>query len=66
MSDQQKNEIEIPANDILELLSSIQLASNRGAFRPEEFTRIGSAYESVVSFLTAIGVLKSPVAQNNN
>lgn len=51
-------EIQIPANEILALLSAIQLASSRGAFRPEEFTSVGSAYEKLFSFLGAIGVIQ--------
>jgi hypothetical protein len=58
------NEVQIPASEILTLLSSIQLASTRGAFRPEEFVNIGSAYEKLFSFLTDIGVLKRATDQN--
>lgn len=65
MSDQPQNGIEIPANDILGLLNAIQLASTRGAFRPEEFTSVGTSYESVLSFLTAVGFLTPANEQNN-
>lgn len=58
------NEIQVPSAEILTLLSSIQLASSRGAFRPEEFASIGSAYEKLLSFLTDIGVLKNPNNKN--
>jgi hypothetical protein len=58
--EQSKNvEIQIPAQELVSLLSVIQLASGRGAFRPEEFTMVGSAYEKLFSFLTDIGVLKN-------
>ena len=50
--EQSKNvEIQIPAQELVSLLSAIQLASSRGAFRPEEFTMVGSAYEKLFSFL---------------
>lgn len=60
--EQKQPEIQVPANELLSLLSAIQLASSRGAFRPEEFTSIGGAYEKVFSFLGAIGVLQNPTA----
>jgi len=62
MSDQEQSkngEIQIPAQELVSLLSAIQLASGRGAFRPEEFTMVGSAYEQLFSFLTDIGVLNN-------
>lgn len=66
MSENSNNdkEIQVPSAEILTLLSSIQLASSRGAFRPEEFSSIGSAYERLFAFLTEIGVLKNPNNKN--
>jgi hypothetical protein len=57
-------EIQVPSTEMLTLLSSIQLASSRGAFRPEEFISIGSAYEKLFSFLADIGVIKRTNNQN--
>jgi hypothetical protein len=57
-TNQQSNEIHIPANELLTLLGAVQLASSRGAFRPEEFKGIGTAYENLFSFLSSIGVIQ--------
>jgi hypothetical protein len=35
----------------------MQLASSRGAFRPEEFTEIGSAYQALYAFLADLNVI---------
>jgi hypothetical protein len=59
-TEQKTNEIQIPANELTTLLGAVQLASTRGAYRPEEFKGIGTAYESVFSFLSALGVIKGP------
>ena len=62
-TEQKSKEIEIPANEILTLLSTVQLASSRGAFRPEEFKNIGTAYERLFSFLSALGVIQDSSVQ---
>lgn len=60
-----QKEIQIPANDLLTLLSLIQLASSRGAFRPEEFVEIGNAYNRLYSFLVDLNVIKNTTAKTN-
>lgn len=42
------------------MLESLQLASSRGAFRPEEFTVIGGSYERIFTFLEAAGAVTRP------
>ncbi len=59
----QQKEIQIPAQELLTVLSSIQLASSRGAFRPEEFVEIGKAYQQLYSFLVALNVISAPNAK---
>jgi hypothetical protein len=44
--------------DLLIAAQSIQLASSRGAFRPEEFSQVGGAYERIVAFLKDSGALQ--------
>ena len=47
-------------NDLIVVLQTLQLASSRGAFKPEEFTTIGGCYERIFAFLSASGAIKSP------
>ena len=47
-------------NDLILVLQTLQLASSRGAFRPEEFTAIGGCYERVHAFLVASGAITPP------
>lgn len=56
----QQKEVQIPAQELLTLLSLIQLASSRGAFRPEEFVDIGTAYQKLYSFLVDLNVINVP------
>lgn len=56
----QQKEVQIPAQELLTLLSLIQLASSRGAFRPEEFVEIGNAYQKLYSFLVDLNVITVP------
>jgi hypothetical protein len=53
-------EIQIPAQELITLLSSVQLASSRGSFRPEEFVEIGTAYQKLYNFLVDLNVLVAP------
>jgi hypothetical protein len=47
-------------NDLILVLQTLQLASSRGAFKPEEFTAIGGCYERIFAFLTASGAINPP------
>lgn len=55
-----QKQVQVPSKELLSLLSIIQLASNRGAFRPEEFVEIGSAYNKLYEFLVDLNVLAAP------
>jgi hypothetical protein len=44
--------------DILLTAQVIQLASQRGAFRAEEFTQVGQLYDRLVAFLKESGALQ--------
>lgn len=50
-------------SDILLTAQCIQLASQRGAFRAEEFTQVGGVYERLVAFLQASGALTQAPAE---
>lgn len=71
MSDElQQNTAEAPAEqpagaqlqiaDLLLCAQTIQVASTRGAFKPEEFTQVGGLYERLVAFLNESGALQRP------
>lgn len=67
MSEELQQQTEAPAADAVQLQLAdlllaaqvIQLASQRGAIKPEEFTQVGGLYERLVKFLQASGALKS-------
>ena len=46
-------------SDLVFVLQTIQLASSRGAFKPEEFTAVGACYERLFAFLEVAGAVKS-------
>jgi hypothetical protein len=49
--------VPLQLNDLYVCAQAIQLASTRGAFRAEEFTQVGSAFERIVAFLKASGAI---------
>lgn len=53
----QKQTTPLQVQDLVVALEAIQLASNRGAYRVEEFTAIGQAYTNLYNFLVASGVV---------
>ena len=57
---QETRQISVPSKELLVILSSLQLASTRGAFRPEEFVEIGTAYQALYQFLVGVGVINKP------
>jgi hypothetical protein len=50
---------QLQLSDLLLAAQAIQLASQRGAFRAEEFTQIGGMFDRVTAFLKDSGILKS-------
>jgi hypothetical protein len=66
MTTDQAKEVQIPAQELLTMLSLIQLASGRGAFRPEEFVEIGTAYQKIYSFLVDLNVISVPNGTKTN
>lgn len=58
-----------PANlsiqDLLLVVQTLQIVTQRGAFRAEEMSNIGGLYDRLIAFLTASGAIKpaeAPVA----
>lgn len=46
--------------DLLLMLQTIQVITQRGAFRAEELTPIGGLHDRLVAFLTHAGVIRKP------
>lgn len=51
---------QLQISDLLLCAQTIQVASSRGAFKPEEFTQVGGLYERLVAFLNSSGALQQP------
>lgn len=56
----QSNQVQLQLGDLVSVLEALQLASSRGAFKPEEFTAIGGMYERIFSFLETAGAVSRP------
>ena len=56
-----------PANlsiqDLLLVVQTLQVVSQRGAFRADEMSNIGGLYDRLVAFLTASGAIKPAETQ---
>ncbi len=57
---------QLQLSDLLLAAQAIQLASQRGAFRPEEFTAVGGMFDRITAFLRDSGVLKSSAAPTSD
>lgn len=55
--------VNLQVADLVAVLSTLQLAASRGAFRPEEFTEIGGIYSRLFEFLESTGAVSRPDAQ---
>lgn len=53
---------QLQLSDLLLAAQTIALASQRGAFRAEEFTQIGGMFDRITAFLKDSGVIKSSPA----
>lgn len=60
MTQDNQQQIVVPSKELLTILSTLQIASSRGAFRPEEFVEIGSAYQKIYEFLVELKVITAP------
>jgi hypothetical protein len=49
--------------DLISLLSIVDVASRRGAFRAEELSSVGSVYDKVSGFLKSTGLLTDPAQE---
>ena len=51
--------------DLLLVAQVIQICTQRGAFRAEEMSNIGSLYDRLIAFLNTTGALKSAKAPDS-
>lgn len=49
--------------DLISLLSIVDVASRRGAFRAEELSSVGNVYDKVSEFLKSTGLLTEPAQE---
>lgn len=61
---QAEPQVQLQLADMVSLLETIQVASSRGAFRPEEFAAIGAVYERVFAFLESTGAVSRTPEQS--
>ena len=57
-----QEQVSLNLSDLIMAVQAIQLASTRGAFRPEEFTEVGECYKNIVAFLAASGAVSTAPA----
>ena len=53
--------IELTVSDLSNLKQIIDVASSRGAFKPNEMTVVGTVYTKLETFLNAVGVKLSGI-----
>ena len=57
---QEQPQVQLQLEDLIRALEIINLASTRGAFKPDEFTSIGVVYDRIFAFLLASGAIQQP------
>jgi hypothetical protein len=62
LSPEGNSAVQLQLSDLLLAAQVVQVASQRGAFKPEEFTQIGGLYDRLVAFLQASGAIKQQEA----
>lgn len=56
---------ELTINDLAAVKSIIDVASQRGAFKPNEMVAVGTVYSKIESFLNAAQAASTPKAPTN-
>ena len=62
MTQQENTAPQLNLSDLVLVLQVFQMASSRGAFKPEEFSAIGGCYERLYAFLESNGAVNKPPA----
>jgi hypothetical protein len=56
------DQVTLTLDDLSAVLSIVDVATQRGAFRPKEFTAVGKVYEKISSFLEQVKSVSAPDA----
>jgi hypothetical protein len=56
------DQVTLTLDDLSAVLSIVDVATQRGAFRPKEFTAVGKVYEKISSFLEQVKSVSTPDA----
>jgi len=56
------DQVTLTLDDLRAVLSIVDVATQRGAFRPKEFTAVGKVYEKISSFLEQVNGVSTPDA----
>jgi len=58
------DQVTLTLDDLSAVLSIVDVATQRGAFRPKEFTAVGKVYEKISSFLEQVKDSSTPAADS--
>jgi len=58
----QPEQVTLTLEDLNSVLQIIDVATQRGAFRPKEFTAVGTIYEKISNFLGQVKETAAPAA----
>ena len=59
------DQVTLTLDDLSAVLSIVDVATQRGAFRPKEFTAVGKVYEKISSFLEQVKDVSKPDADTD-
>ena len=59
------DQVTLTLDDLSAVLSIVDVATQRGAFRPKEFTAVGKVYEKISSFLEQVKDSSAPAADSS-
>lgn len=59
------DQVTLTLDDLSAVLSIVDVATQRGAFRPKEFTAVGKVYEKISSFLEQVKDNATPAADTS-
>jgi hypothetical protein len=60
----QPEQVTLTLEDLNSVLQIIDVATTRGAFRPKEFTAVGTVYEKISNFLGQVKDTATPAADS--
>jgi hypothetical protein len=57
------DQVTLTLEDLSAVLNIVDVATQRGAFRPKEFTAVGKVYEKITNFLEQVKDSAAPAAE---